>query len=89
MKITRGAALATIAAGLITSGCADVSGTSNHASNNSGPVHCYGINACKGKSQCKTPTASCKAENSCKGQGWVSAGYTECLNQGGRIVDKD
>ncbi|MDE2143543.1 MAG: hypothetical protein KGJ84_14140 [Elusimicrobia bacterium] len=36
-------------------------------------VHCLGINACKGKSECAVEGKSqCKGQNACKGQGWVS-----------------
>jgi hypothetical protein len=29
------------------------------------------VNACKGKSSCKTANNSCKGQNACKGQGFV------------------
>lgn len=32
-------------------------------------VPCYSMNACKGKSSCKSATNACKAQNSCKGKG--------------------
>lgn len=35
------------------------------------PVKCYGANACKGKSQCKTAGNACKGKNDCKGKGVV------------------
>ncbi len=34
-------------------------------------VHCFGINACKGKGACKSAKNACKGQNSCKGQGWL------------------
>jgi uncharacterized membrane protein len=30
-------------------------------------VHCMGINACKGMSECKTAESGCKGQNSCRG----------------------
>ncbi len=52
-----------------------------------GKIHCMGINACKGKTQCATATNGCKAQNSCKGKGWVYATKKECKEKGGKIVD--
>ena len=48
-------------------------------------VHCYGINACKGKSDCHTAKNSCSGKNSCKGQGWKLLGQEECKTKGGTI----
>ncbi len=49
-------------------------------------VHCTGINACKGTSECKTATNACKGKNSCKGQGWVTTTKAKCDAKGGREV---
>ena len=43
-----------------------------------GTVHCYGVNTCKGTSDCKTAKNDCKGQNSCKGQGWVSMSKADC-----------
>jgi len=32
---------------------------------------CYGGNACKGQSECKTTTNACKGQNACKGEGFT------------------
>lgn len=50
-------------------------------------VHCYGLNSCKGKSDCKTLISSCKAQNSCDGKGFKSVKAKECLEKGGIISD--
>ncbi|HCZ15645.1 MAG TPA: hypothetical protein PL117_00320 [Accumulibacter sp.] len=51
------------------------------------PVHCAGVNACKGNSECKTAKNECKGMNSCKGQGWVVKGSAkECTDAGGKVV---
>ena len=50
-------------------------------------VHCYGLNSCKGKSDCKTLLTSCKAKNSCEGKGFKSVTAKACLKEGGIISD--
>jgi len=46
-------------------------------------VHCYGVNACKGQSDCKSAKNDCKGMNSCKGQGFKDLSATACTKQGG------
>jgi uncharacterized membrane protein len=46
-------------------------------------VHCYGINSCKGTSDCKSGNHECKGQNSCKGQGFKAVSVKECSAQGG------
>lgn len=46
-------------------------------------VHCMGVNACKGKSSCKTADNACKGKNSCKGKGSVSMSKKQCDQVGG------
>ena len=48
-------------------------------------VHCAGINACKGQSECKTATNECKGLNACQGKGIVATGEKECLEKGGKV----
>jgi hypothetical protein len=50
-------------------------------------VHCGGINACKGKSECKTATNACGGQNSCKGKGYISTSEEECADQGGTVLE--
>ena len=50
-------------------------------------VHCYGLNSCKGKSDCKTLLSSCKAKNSCEGKGFKAVKAKKCLEKGGIISD--
>ncbi len=53
-----------------------------------GPVHCAGINSCKGMSACKTAKSSCKGLNSCKGQGWAPAkSAKDCEAKGGTVAE--
>lgn len=48
-------------------------------------VFCYGINACKGQSECSTAEAVCKGENACKGQGYLYKTAAECKKAGGTV----
>ena len=49
-------------------------------------VHCGGINACKGKSECATANNACKGANACKGQGFVTVSAKECTEKGGKVL---
>lgn len=46
-------------------------------------VKCYGVNACKGKSTCKTAKNTCKGKNSCKGQGFLMKTEAKCKKLNG------
>ncbi len=48
-------------------------------------VACFGINACKGQSDCATPRNACKGMNSCKGEGFKYVSMKECEAQGGKV----
>lgn len=48
-------------------------------------VHCQGVNACKGQSDCKSATHACKGQNSCKGQGFKLMTKSECQKAGGKV----
>ncbi len=48
-------------------------------------VHCMGVNACKGKSSCKTADNACKGQNSCKGKGVVGMSKGACEQVGGTV----
>ncbi|MGE3597010.1 MAG: hypothetical protein AB7N70_15805 [Dehalococcoidia bacterium] len=51
-------------------------------------VHCMGINACKGQTECKTAAGACNGTNACKGQGWLTvASAEECADKGGHVVE--
>ncbi len=51
-----------------------------------GSVHCYGVNSCKGQSDCKSGNHSCKGQNSCKGQGFKSMSSDACTKAGGKTT---
>lgn len=76
---TSGATIAAAAAALIMTGMAAVPASAA----DDAKVHCMGVNACKGKSACKTATSGCAGMNACKGQGWVEMTAAECKEKGG------
>jgi len=49
-------------------------------------VQCYGINTCKGQSDCKTAHNDCKGQNSCKGQGFKEMTAKACAKAGGSLT---
>jgi len=50
-------------------------------------VHCYGINTCKGTSDCKSGAHECKGQNDCKGQGFKAISAKACKSAGGRTTE--
>ena len=50
-------------------------------------VHCYGINSCKGTSDCATAKNSCKGQTSCKGQGFKAESKDQCMADGGSLTE--
>ena len=48
-------------------------------------VHCYGVNTCKGTSDCKTAKNECKGLNDCKGQGFKEMTSKACEGAGGSL----
>jgi uncharacterized membrane protein len=49
-------------------------------------VHCYGVNSCKGQSDCKTAHNDCKGQNSCKGEGFKAMTAQKCTAAGGSLT---
>jgi len=47
---------------------------------------CYGVNSCKGQSDCKSGTHDCKGQNDCKGQGFKDISPKACAAQGGSLT---
>nr|ART40404.1 K523 [uncultured bacterium] len=71
-----GAAAALFAAG----GLAPISAQAEEAM-----VHCMGVNACKGKSDCATANNGCKGQNACKGKGFTAMTEKACVQAGGTV----
>ena len=77
MKINKltGIALATAAAGMFAT--TQVYAAS-HAGAQAAKVKCEGVNACKGKGDCKGSKNACKGQGSCKGQGFTEMSQADC-----------
>jgi hypothetical protein len=50
-------------------------------------VHCFGVNACKGKGGCKSSSNDCKHKNGCKGKGWMEMTQAKCTKKNGTTDD--
>lgn len=50
-------------------------------------IHCYGVNTCKGTSDCKTAKNDCKGMNDCKGQGFKEMSVKQCSAAGGSTTE--
>ncbi|MEO6952987.1 MAG: hypothetical protein ABI321_14400 [Polyangia bacterium] len=48
-------------------------------------VKCDGVNACKGKSGCKSAKNDCAGKNGCKGQGFMKTTAKDCKAKGGTV----
>ncbi len=83
-KMKTGISLATAAAIVALSGLSVASPAS--AADDS--VHCYGVNGCKGQSDCKSGNHECKGQNSCKGQGFKAETAAKCKADGGSTTEK-
>ena len=51
-------------------------------------VHCGGVNACKGQSDCATAQNACKGMNACKGKGYKDVTQAECDKAGGKSLEQ-
>jgi uncharacterized membrane protein len=75
----RKAILASAVAGLFVAGGAVAANAESHEGGaEAEKIHCEGVNACKGHSDCSTATNDCKGLNECKGKGYVSMTQEEC-----------
>jgi len=73
------AALATTAAALFATSAIITTANADEVK-----IKCYGSNACKGKSECKTSMSSCKGHNACKGKGFEMMSEQACIDKVGR-----
>ena len=86
-KKIAGFAIATAAAGLFATAAVNTAFAAAHAKDE-GKVHCLGVNACKGKSECATASSSCKGLNECKGKGMNVMSTKDCAAKGGKVEKK-
>ena len=73
------AALATTAAALFATAAAVSTANAEEVM-----VKCYGANACKGHSECKSSMNGCKGKNACKGKGFEQMTEKACVEKVGR-----
>lgn len=80
--------LATAAAMVAATGTVAEAAAQKAAPKDGDVVHCYGINTCKGSSDCKTASNACKGQNDCKGQGFKAITVKACKAAGGSLTEK-
>jgi uncharacterized membrane protein len=85
MNVRSNLTIAAAAAMMALSGVA-VSVSSASAGAKAELVHCYGVNACKGQSDCKSGNHACKGQNDCKGQGFKAMTAEKCTTAGGSLT---
>ncbi len=83
MRKSNGLLMATTAAALFTGA---LGAASNEQEASEAKVHCAGVNACKGTSECRSPTNACKGQNMCARAGWVATTPQECESKGGTVL---
>jgi uncharacterized membrane protein len=84
--LSRGMVIASAVAGLFAAGLVTPSAQPAQAADE---VHCYGINACKGKGDCGGKGHSCAGENTCKGKGYLKLDKETCLKiRGARLTEE-
>lgn len=81
MSPKSGATIAAAAAALLLAGAV----SAPTASAQGGEGKCFGANACKGHSACKTGKSSCKGLNACKGQGFTMSSKAACDKAKGKF----
>lgn len=97
-----GAAIAIMAAGLLSGACdkkqsagpapsssvAPSAASANVSAEKTAKIFCGGVNECAGKSACMTATNGCRGQNSCKGKGVLEMTEDECRQKGGTVHPK-
>jgi uncharacterized membrane protein len=84
MSFKSGASIAATAALLALSAAAPTA--SAFAKGTEAKVPCYGVNGCKGQSDCKSGKHDCKGQNDCKGQGFKDLTKAQCAAKGGSLT---
>lgn len=76
-----------VAAMLAITACGDDDDDSDTKSAGQDLVKCYGINECKGHTECATSAGnSCEGLNECAGLGWITVSAEECSTKNGTVV---
>jgi hypothetical protein len=50
-------------------------------------AHCFGVNTCKGTSDCKSYNHECKGQNECKNMGFKAISKASCAKMGGTLTE--
>ena len=79
-----GTSFAAAAALIAVAGATSTPAIAKHAA--AAAVHCYGVNSCKGTSDCKTAANDCKGLNDCKGHGFKTLSAKACAKAGGSLT---
>ncbi len=88
MITTRNAINLATAAAMVALSGAPVAAIAKHQGSDASVVHCYGVNSCKGTSDCKSYGHECKGQNECKGQGFKALTTKACAAAGGSLTEK-
>jgi uncharacterized membrane protein len=83
LKLASGTSLAAVAAFMAFASLAQVSPAHASPAPTDQAQPCYGVNSCKGQSDCKSGDHACKGQNSCKGQGFKDLTASVCQAQNG------
>jgi hypothetical protein len=84
MHSSNGLLLASTAAALFASGACLAGDTER--SGTEALVHCAGINACQGTTECKSAANACKGRNRCAKAGWIATTRADCEAKGGKAI---
>ncbi len=84
--VQKSVSIAATAAFLAISGMGVAANAAKPAKADKEVVHCYGVNTCKGTSDCATAKTSCKGHNECKGQGFIATSAPKCAKMGGSLT---
>jgi uncharacterized membrane protein len=87
LTVNAGLGLAASAAAIAIAAAAAPAPAAAQAGANAPVVHCYGINTCKGTSDCRTAHSDCKGQNECKGHGFKALTAEACKSAGGSLTE--
>ena len=85
---TKNMILGAAIAGLVSGGALFAPKEALAKSKKTDDVKCFGVNACKGKSACKTASNDCKGQNGCGKKGVMLMSAKKCAKKGGTTEEK-
>ena len=85
---TRSLVAASVAGVLAALGVAALARAADEPGSSGDPVHCYGVNKCKGTGDCGGKGHTCAGTNACKGQAFIDMDKDDCVRlEGGRLTE--